>query len=458
MRARLLIRSIAIGLILIHVILRVTFPKPNIFIDLILFNSIGILAALIALMAPIVTDRKSALAIGYAQLIWSFGSIFSTWNSFFEIQLPGGLSDFCYSLFYPLIFFGVVRTFTFRIKTGALELLDTVIIAVGFTSVLTAFFLKPAMLTFEGSAFAVFLSILYPVCDIVILAMALIYLILNPISKRSLILCFGLLSFSISDLLFLWLSINNRYQFGSITDDGWLLGLLLISLSLSFSGGVAKNSEKISSFAATIALIASGTLLGIAAVKPGYFPTFILIPGFITIALAFVRMSFALQEANSAGTERLLARTDELTGLANRRNFLTQLAQMKSGYIFLLDLDGFKDINDTYGHESGDQLLKQVAARFIRVIPSGSHLARLGGDEFGILTQGTLDEAFELGQAIRATLSYPIALSTEQVKVDVSVGISSFTSKLTTSELLHQADQMMYEAKRSKTGVRIWNE
>jgi diguanylate cyclase (GGDEF)-like protein len=458
MRLKLLIRPIAVGLLLLHLLLRLIFPKPNIFIDLILFNSIGVLAAIIALIAPVVTDRKSALAIGYAQLIWSFGSIFSTWNSFFEIQLPAGLSDFCYALFYPLIFFGVVRAFTLRVKTGALELLDTVIIAVGFTSVLTAFFLKPAMLTFEGSAFTVFLSILYPVGDIVILSMALVYLVLNPISKRSLLLCLGLLSFSISDLLFLWLSINNRYQFGSITDDGWLLGLLLISLSLSFSGGVAINSEKISSYAATIALIASGTLLGIAAVKPGYFPTFILIPGFITIALAFVRMSFALQEANSAGTERLLARTDELTGLANRRNFLAQLAQIKSGYIFLLDLDGFKDINDSYGHESGDQLLKQVASRFMRVIPSGSHLARLGGDEFGILTQGSSDEAFELGQAIRATLSYPIALSTEQVKVDVSIGIARFNSELTASELLHQADQMMYEAKRSKAGVRIWSE
>lgn len=458
MRASLLIRPISIGLLLLHLILRLIFPEPNIFIDLILFNFIGISAAVIALMAPIVTDRKAAFAIGYAQLIWSFGSFFSTWNSFFEMQLPSGISDFCYALFYPLIFFGVVRAFTLRVKTGALEILDTVIIAVGFTSALTAFFLKPAMLTFAGSAFTVFLSILYPVGDIVILAMALLYLIINPISKRSVILCLGLLSFALSDLLFIWLTINNRYQFGSLSDDGWILGLLLISLSLSYSGGVARNSEKISSFAATIALIASGTLLGIAAIKPGYFPTFILIPGFITIALAFVRMSFALQEANSAGTERLLARTDELTGLANRRNFLTQLGSMKAGFIFLLDLDGFKKINDSLGHESGDQLLKQVASRFMRAIPSDSHLARLGGDEFGILTTGTHEEAFELGQAIRATLSYPIALSAEQVKVDVSIGITTFNSGLTASELLHQADQMMYEAKRSKAGVRIWSE
>ena len=456
MRDGLRIRPIAIGFLGLHLILRILFKEPNVFIDLILFNLVGVLAALIALTAPIVTDRKAALSIGYAQLIWSFGSIFSTWNSFFEVQLPSALSDICYSLFYPLIFFGVVRAFTSRIKTGALELLDTVIIAIGLTSVLTAFFLKPAMLTFEGSAVTVFISILYPVGDIVILAMAMVYLILNPISKRSLLLCFGLFSFSISDLLFLWLSINSRYEFGSITDDGWILGLLLISLSLSYPGGIARNSEKISSYAATIALIASGTLLGVAAIKPGYFPTFILIPGFLTIALAFVRMSFALQEANSAGTERLLARTDELTGLANRRNFLAQLTTMKSGFIFLLDLDGFKNINDTFGHEAGDQLLKQVSGRFLRAIPNDSHLARLGGDEFGIIAPINKDEAVELGQAIRATLSYPISLNSEQIEVGVSVGITEFNSALTSSELLHQADQMMYEAKRNKTGVRIW--
>lgn len=374
------------------------------------------------------------------------------------MQLPEVLSDLCYSLFYPLIFFGIVRSFTQRVKIGALELLDTVIVAVGFTSVLTAFFLKPAMLTFAGSAFSVFLSILYPVGDVVILAMALVYLLLTPISKRTILLFTGLLSFSLSDLFFLWLSINSRYQFGSITDDGWLLGLLLISLSLSYSGGDSKFSEKISSYAATISLIASATLLGVAAFKPGYFPTFILIPGFITIALAFIRMSFALQEANSAGTERALARTDELTGLANRRNFLLKLNECKSGFVFLLDLDGFKNVNDSLGHEAGDQLLKQVATRFSRALPVSTELARLGGDEFGVIAQVNKTEAIELAQALRATLSYPISLSVEQIKIDVSIGVAEFTGELTSSELLHRADLMMYEAKRNKSGVDIWQE
>ena len=456
MRGYLLLRPVAISLLILHLVLRLTFDKPSIFIDLILFNLVGLLAAVIALTAPIITDRKAAFAIGYAQFIWSFGSILSTSNSFFEVRFPVVISELSYVLFYPLILFGVIRAFTQRVKIGALELLDTVIVAVGFTSVLTAFLLKPAMLTFTGSAFTVFLSILYPVGDIVILATSLVYLLLNPITKRSFLLCAGLLAFSLSDLLFIWLSINARYRFGSITDDGWILGLLLISLSLSYSGGDAKFSEKISSYSATIALIASGSLLGIAAFNPGYFPTFILIPGFITIALAFIRMSFALQEANSAGTERVLARTDELTGISNRRNFLAHLNSTKAGYVFLLDLDGFKEVNDSLGHDAGDQLLRQVTSRFSRVLPPNALIARLGGDEFGIIANISEQEAVELSQAIQSTLSYPLLVSNKEVRIGVSIGIASFTEESTSSDSLQRADEMMYEAKRGKDGMKIW--
>jgi len=222
-------------------------------------------------------------------------------------------------------------------------------------------------------------------------------------------------------------------------------------------------SEKISSYSATVALIASSCLLGVAALRPGYFPSFVLIPGFITIALAFIRMSFALQEANTAATERALARTDELTGLSNRRNFLLHLAQLKSGYIYLLDLDGFKKINDSLGHAAGDELLRQVAGRFARVIPVGAQLARLGGDEFGVLAPIDSTEAGELAQAIgiaaaaiAATLSYPISLLTGQVKVKVSIGFAQIGDFPDPVDSLRRADLVMYEAKRSGSGSLRW--
>ena len=451
-----ILKWITTSLLLSHLILRLAFPEPNVFIDLILFNLVGLLASAIAFSAPVLADKFSAVAVGSAGLIWTIGSFLSTWDSFFLSQTPKWFSELSYSIFYPLIFFAVIRGFTQRFKIKALELLDTTIITFGLSGVLTAFLLKPAMVGFEGSAFSVFVSVLYPVGDIVILAIALVYALLSPIGIRSLLLCSGLLLFSLSDLFFIWSSLNATYSFGSITDDGWIAGLLLISLSLSYDSEQSKFSDKISSYSATVSLIASSCLLGIAALKPGYFPSFILLPGFITIALAFIRMSFALSEANTAGTERILARTDELTGLSNRRNFLSELDKLDSGYIFLLDLNGFKRINDTHGHEAGDQLLKQVAIRFARALPTNAQIARLGGDEFGVIAKISEQEASELALAIRATLSYPISLAHHQEKIDVSIGFAPIAEASDVAESLRRADSAMYEAKRNKSGCLLW--
>ena len=451
-----ILKWVAGVLLILHLALRIIFPQANIFIDLILFNLIGLLAAAIAFNAPVISDHFSAIALGSACLIWSIGSFLSTWDSFFNSELPDWYSEASYSFFYPLIFFAVIRSFTQRVKIKALELLDTTIITFGLTSALTAFLLKPAMIGFDASAFTVFISILYPVGDIVILAIAISYALLNPISIRSLLLCGGLLLFSFSDLFFIWSSLNATYTFGSITDDGWIAGLLLMSIAFSYDGGGGKFSEGISSASATISLIASSCLLGIAALKPGYFPNFILLPGFVTIALAFIRMSFALSEAKSAGAERVLARTDELTGLSNRRNFLSEVEKLSSGFIFLLDLNGFKRINDTLGHEVGDQLLKQVAIRFSRVMPTGALLARLGGDEFGVIAPIAQSEATELALALRATLSYPLSLANTSEKIDVSIGYAPILPSQTVAQLLHQADLAMYEAKRGRQGILLW--
>ena len=125
------LKWVTAALLLIHLLSRAIFPAPNILIDLVLFNLVGLLAAVIAYSAPVLTDRISAITISLASLIWSTGSFLSTWNSFYNFQIPEVISDLCYSLFYPLIFFGIIRSFTYRRNISALELLDTVIITVG---------------------------------------------------------------------------------------------------------------------------------------------------------------------------------------------------------------------------------------------------------------------------------------------------------------------------------------
>jgi diguanylate cyclase (GGDEF)-like protein len=177
-------------------------------------------------------------------------------------------------------------------------------------------------------------------------------------------------------------------------------------------------------------------------------------PAFGTLALSFIRMSIALREAREIKDERTLARTDELTGLPNRRRFINSLAALNNSpaTLLLLDLDGFKQVNDTLGHEYGDELLRKVSTRFARQIPNNSLIARLGGDEFGAIIYGDASVGMEIARALQACLAYPADLGTHSVTVGVSIGAVLNDGK---PELMRRADEAMYSAKKSGTGITL---
>ena len=451
----LTLRISAILLLISQLGIRLIFPEPTIFSDVFLFNLAGFFAAASSFVAPLFNDRLATASISVGILMRSAGSFVSSWNSFLSFQIWSGSSEIAYGLFYPLILFGMIRALSAKRAVNSIELLEVIIIGLGVSSVIAALLLKPAMMHFEGAAFSIFLSILYPIGDVILLAIGLIFLILHGRSLRSLLLVLGIALFSATDLLFLWLSGTSGYPFASLLDDGWLLGLILIAESLWHPGGERQLSGRVTSVAATISLILSSALLALAAFRPGYFPNFVLIPAFITITLAFIRMAVALRDARATHEERALARTDELTGLANRRHFLLELQSLGNGpgTLLLLDLDGFKAVNDSFGHESGDELLREISVRFTRVLTSNSLLARLGGDEFGVVVHGTPAEGLEVANALRSALSYPFTISHQSVSVGVSIGRVVNDGR---EGLLKRADSAMYEAKRTHTGVVLW--
>ena len=168
--------------------------------------------------------------------------------------------------------------------------------------------------------------------------------------------------------------------------------------------------------------------------------------------MAFLRMTLVIRQASNLGEEKILARTDELTGLPNRRRLIAEIGSLSGveGALLLLDLDGFKPVNDKYGHEMGDQILRQVAARFSRSLPTGSVLARLGGDEFGVIVLGGPDSTLEVAHALRATLSYPFTVGGNQISISVSIG---HVRNDKNGDLLQRADAAMYEAKRSGKSI-----
>ena len=153
---------VALYLLLIsHLIIRVAFHLPAIIPDLIIFNLIGFLAALISMKSPRLNDSLARLSITFAIFLWSVGSTFSTFNSFYSFQISEQIIDITYISFYPLALLGILRALAVTKKIAALEILDTAIIALGTSSVVAGLLLRPATMRFEGTNYEVFLSILF---------------------------------------------------------------------------------------------------------------------------------------------------------------------------------------------------------------------------------------------------------------------------------------------------------
>lgn len=162
-------------------------------------------------------------------------------------------------------------------------------------------------------------------------------------------------------------------------------------------------------------------------------------------------------EENSAREEAL---RDELSGLSNRDGlglavdrFVIEARQTKRNVLLLyLDLDGFKEVNDSYGHGTGDQLIRAVAAGLDVLIPQGAVLARIGGDEFAIafLSDGEHAAALQLSEQILDFLAEPLEIGRRVVVVGASIGIAMSPAGATErEELVRRSDLAMYKAKEA---------
>jgi diguanylate cyclase (GGDEF)-like protein len=191
----------------------------------------------------------------------------------------------------------------------------------------------------------------------------------------------------------------------------------------------------------------------------------------VVIALAIVTVLTGMARAGLTVVERLResrhqALTDDLTGLGNRRYLVDRLeaavdACEQSGTelaLLLVDLDGFKELNDTLGHHAGDQVLRQIGPRLSTLLRDEDTLARLGGDEFAVvLSPGDESAASAAGLRLRSALERSFEVGGIRVHIDASVGIAIYPHHSRHSlGLLQRADVAMYEAKRMRTGHEVY--
>ena len=181
------------------------------------------------------------------------------------------------------------------------------------------------------------------------------------------------------------------------------------------------------------------------------------------LILMFVAVSaYSLHKlARSEKLAHTAALTDGLSGLPNRRALFDRLKQAgrrrlgAQRTVVFIDLDGFKDVNDIYGHDTGDRLICIVAEAFRAVVPEHGMLARLGGDEFAMLLAGPdADKAGNtFAEAVLAFLQAPIRIGDRTIKVGASIGMASVDmSRVTSQELFRRADLAMCHSKSNGKG------
>ena len=183
----------------------------------------------------------------------------------------------------------------------------------------------------------------------------------------------------------------------------------------------------------------------------------------LVLLFAFPLAAIYMNTAMSVQREHQ-AHHDELTGLSNRKLLIRQTSEAladadrsgaKAGFL-VLDLDRFKEVNDTLGHPVGDRLLRIVANRLLRGVRPGDLVARLGGDEFAVLLPSVreVSAAREVAVRLRAGLCEPIQLEGMSFDIEASVGIAFYPDDASGPELLMQhADVAMYLAKERRSGV-----
>ncbi len=352
-----------------------------------------------------------------------------------------------------------------RVDRPLTNWLDAAVVCGGTACLAGGLLLTPVALRFGQEGLPLLVALLYPLIDIVLalLVVGQVVLRLREASRRTvaLVAAFGL--FAVADSTFVLNLPAGTYQLGAVLYLLWGAGFALLA------GGAAGSSLETATAPprrqGALVLVGASVvaLLVLVARPPGHLGWYLTLPAAATLTAVGWRMVLALREARGAAEAYRLARTDDLTELPNRRAVLLRLDErIASGgplSLMLLDLDGFKEINDTLGHAAGDAMLELAANRMCRTLGDDVLVARLGGDEFALVLDA--DDPLELvetAERVRQVLSAPARLDGLEVALNASVGIAVRESDVGTSaDLLRRADVAMYQAKLGRVGSLLYD-
>ncbi len=414
--------------------------------------------------------RTQLILVSTAVTAFALGNTYFAFANPEELPFPS-IADVGYMLFYPLILAGLVVSA--RREYGQVPrsvLVDGAIGSLGAASVL-AVLMGPL---FESAtagpvSLATAVAVSYPLLDLVLVSVivglaAARWLI---VGRRWSVLVLGLVIFAASDAVYAFQVLADTYSFGTPLDAGWAIGLALIAFwAWDLSRTEASVGHPVSGpwtlFVPGLASVAGMAVLVLGTQIQISTPA-VSLAG-VTLIFGAVRTQLASRQIGRMADLRRQARTDDLTGLPNRRALYAEAsAHLIPGdgrrcALLLLDLDRFKEVNDSLGHDVGDLLLVQVGSRLFGQCRPGDLLARLGGDEFALLIQDAgHDDAVTAAVRLQAVLARPFTLEGIAIETNVSIGIALFPDQGDTLKvLLRKADLAMYKAKSSRSGHHVF--
>ena len=373
-------------------------------------------------------------------------------------------------LIYPLGVTSVLlvsRAQVDRVRTNAS--LDGLITALG-TAALFAAIHGPIEIPDDATATAMLTTFLYPLGDLLIVGVLVAGLSIRGwrVTASTLALGTGLLALTAGDALHLREMVAGDYVPSSAAVLIWVLGLALLAIAPWARIRLLPPLQEAGRFAARLPTVVALVAVGIHVVDQ-FEPLSPAALAFSTATLivAVTRLAGSSREEALLHLSRREALTDELTGLPNRRALIARATELletddsgqeKRAVLMLIDLNDFKEFNDTLGHGAGDDLLSALGLRMKNQLRPGDFLARLGGDEFAVLLDDFDDPADAEATAWRmlSVMEEPFSIHDIQVRAGASIGIACAPLHgHSYRELYRCADLAMYRAKTARTGVHV---
>ena len=441
--------------------------------DIVSHLVMGAAAALCFLRARLGRRARGAwLALGLGVTGWNLGSLHLDLVLRFTGEMPPypSAADALWLSFYlaAYIALGVfARERARRVQRGAW--LDGALGATAVAALAAAVLFEPDRAHTGGSFATVAVNLAYPLADLLLAGFLVLGLAAEnwrPDRSRLLIAA-SLVLLLVCDSVWLIQVSEGTYVQGSPLTAGFPLAMMLLGLAAWQPAGRPRQDGRLPGWI-TMASPTVFTVLAIGLLIYGNarpLGALAVVLATVTLLLGAVRTAMTFRTVQELALRRRQAITDELTGLGNRRLLYDRLDRAivdSRGHgplaLLLIDLDGFKEINDSLGHNTGDIVLRQIGPRLRDAIREGDLLARLGGDEFGVLLDGAgADEALTLAARVRKALERPIEIEGLELLVDASIGVATHPEHGDDAEaLLQHADVAMYHAKAARTGCEVY--